>query len=177
MKNWSLFIGLVLIHCTGIGQTAIKKYSIGDSKCQAYFFCNPGEAGKTYTPDSAIVYQMSCEFDSLESGLICVDLRSASMKLDDAETLMITYIDYLKTVFKVKSALGYGYGHTMDSYPNARGVIDQWEDETGSTIKIKSWTNGRYIGFLFVSGSAKKIDANFNKINAYLNGFRFPAVN
>jgi hypothetical protein len=177
MKIWSFFIGLALIHATSIAQTTLKKYNIGESKCQAYFFCNPGEAGKSYTPDSAIIYQMTCEFDSLESGLICVDLPGAAMKLDEGEKLMVTYIDYLKTVFKIKSALGYGYGHTMDSYPNARGLIDQWEDETGNTIKIKSWTNGKYIGFLFVSGSAKKIDANFNKINAYLNGFRFPPVN
>jgi hypothetical protein len=89
-----------------------------------YIFCNPDGFDKTYSEDSSIVYTAECKADSLSYGVICVKLKQIISDSTAAENLMISYLDYLKTSFKIKSAMGYGKGHRMEKKRDAKGVID-----------------------------------------------------
>ncbi|MEP6844482.1 MAG: hypothetical protein ABI861_00695 [Panacibacter sp.] len=156
-----------------VNAQALKKYDIGNSGCKAYFFCEPDAAVKSYSEDSSAIFSMECLADDLHYGLICVKYNSAVLPVHDAENLMIQYVDYLKEEFKIKESTGYGKGDTMSSNENATGIIDYWKDEEGAEWKIKSWTDGRFIGFLYVYANGK-LDTDNTKIDIFLNGFRFP---
>ena len=137
-------------------------------------FCNAGDFDKTYSEDSSIVYTGECKADSLNYGIICVKLKEQVSDSKDAEDLMIGYLDYLKTSFKIKSSAGYGKGHTMEKKPDAKGVIDYWTDETGDEWKVKAWTDEKFIGVLYVYANGKLEYAP--KQDVFLNGFRFPGM-
>jgi len=175
MKRLSIIIFSLYTTAAGFGQ-GIKKYDIGNSGCEAYFYCDPGTATVDYTPDSSLVYTIECINEQLHYGLICVKFISSITPVKEKEDLMIQYIDYLKDQFKIKESAGYGKGHTMDNYAPATGVIDFWKDDTGAEWKIKSWTDGYYIGFMYVYADGSLNSANISKMDLFLNGFRFPGM-
>jgi hypothetical protein len=154
-------------------QPALKKYPIGNSGCQTYMYCDPGTPNVSFSDDSSVVYTMECRFGELSHGLICVQFKEAITDITVAESVMISYMDYLKTSFKVKESAGYGKGHQLSGNNKATGVIDFWKDEEGTEWKVKSWTDGKFIGFLFAYGSKKALDDNFNRLDVFFNGFRF----
>jgi hypothetical protein len=153
---------------------SLKKYPVSNSGCAAYFFCDPGQFGVSYSEDSSIVYTAECSTDSTGYGIICVKLKEAVEAGAVAENLMINYLDYLQSVFKIKTSAGYGKGHTMEKNPVVKGVIDYWKDENGYEWKIKGWTDGKIISMLYVS---EKGTMEYKpKHDVFLNGFRFPGM-
>jgi hypothetical protein len=154
---------------------SLKKYSIGLSGCSAYFFCDPGAFSQSFSEDSSTIYTGECRpADSLSYGVICVKLKEAVKPGEEAEELMIAYLDYLKTVLNIASSAGYGKGHTMEKKPEVRGIIDYWKDKDGDEWKIKSWTDGKFIAFMYVY--ADGILNETERLNVFLNGFRFPGM-
>ncbi|MBS1656272.1 MAG: hypothetical protein JSU05_15575 [Bacteroidetes bacterium] len=165
------FILLTLITSQVLFGQTLKKYSIGNTGCSVYFTCNPGEFQQSYSEDSSAVYTAECISDSLHYGLICVQLKEKVSSGDDAENLLTSYLDYLKSTLEIQKSAGYGKGATLAGSPQARGVVDYWEDKEGAQWKIKGWTDGAIIAVLYVYA-----DGPFNeteKTNVFLNGFRF----
>lgn len=173
MKRCSLLLIILLVGIKSINAQQLIKRDISTSGCQAYFFCNPGAFEKSYSPDSSIVYTGSCRVaDSLEYGLIVIRFKETVPEPLVAENLMISYMDYLKESFQIKSAVGYGKGHTMPSHAAARGVIDFWKDKDGHEWKVKGWTDGAVLSFLYVMSLTGALP-NSTKTDIYLDGFRF----
>ncbi|MCL5073002.1 MAG: hypothetical protein M1308_19250 [Actinobacteria bacterium] len=127
----------------------------------------------SYSEDSSIVYASEVQVDNHYFGLICVKFFSKLEGTDsEKEDLLINYLDFLKTAFKIKESAGYGKGHSLESCPSAKGVIDYWEDEKGQKWQIKGWINEEYLSVLYIYGKLEY--PNFNIANMFLNGFRFP---
>jgi hypothetical protein len=153
----------------------IKKYSIGNSGASVYFFCDPGTFTMTLTEDSSRVYSGDCmTSDSIHYGIICVSLKESVSVGADAENLLIKYLDFLKTVYHIKQAVGYGKGHQLKNDASTRGVVDYWKDADGDEWKVKGWTNGRMMAVLFAYGH--KGPGNTPKLDLFLDGFRFPGM-
>lgn len=170
MKKIVLLV-LVCSSFVGYGQS-LKKYVISSSGCSAYFFCAPSfESSKS--EDSSTVYSGECMNDSVSYGIICVKLLNPLADLTMAEDLLIAYSDYLKSSFSIIKAIGYGKGHRLNNNENTRGIIDYWEDDEGDQWKIKGWTDGKYIGFLYAY-SHKILPET--KVNVFLEGFRLPGM-
>jgi hypothetical protein len=165
---------ILLFSYTGILSQSLKKYPIGNSGCSSYMLCNPGVFEKTYSEDSSGVYTGECKIDSLVTGLICVKLKEPIEAGKVAEELTISYMDYLKSAFQVKSSTGYGRGHTLEKKPEATGVIDYWIDEKGNEWKVKGWSDGKFIAVLYVYTNGKLTEVN--RPDVFLNGFRFPEM-
>jgi hypothetical protein len=154
---------------------SLKKYTIGDSGCAAYFFCNPGVFEISYSEDSAKVFTGSCKAnDSLTYGLILVHLKDPLTDKEVATQLTESYLDYLKQAFEINSAAGYGKGHTLNGKPSAIGIIDYWQDKQGAQWKIKAWADGHYLTVLYVYAAG--VLSETNKVNVFLDGIRFPGM-
>ena len=173
MKKLTI-IFLILSTASLVQAQSLKKYDIGSSGCKAYFFCNPGEFEITYSEDSSKVYTGECKSDSLSWGVICVALKEPIAAGSEAEDMLASYLDYLKTAFNITSAAGYGKGHVMNNYADARGMIDYWKDKDGDEWKIKGWTDGKFIAVLYVYAKGKLDETN--KVNIFLDGFRFKGM-
>ena len=173
MKFFFLFLSFLSMILSASSQL-LKKYPVGTSGCSAYLFCDPKEFDKTYSEDSSTVYTAECEADSLVYGIICVKLNEAVKDGNDAEELMISYLDYLKSILEIKTSAGYGKGHTMNEKPDARGVIDYWKDKDGSEWKVKAWTDRKFISVMYIKAAGELNETE--KMNLFLNGFRFPGM-
>lgn len=176
IKNLCLSISLLCISLASNAQRPTK-LAIGQSGCHAYFLCNVSEFGSSFSEDSSVIYTGDCiGQDSINYGIICVKLKEQTNDLQQAEDVMIQYMDYLKKAYDISTAVGYGKGHTMASNPSARGVIDFWTDRYKREWKIKGWTDGKFIAVLYVV-SLKGTLAYSTKNELFLDGFRFPGKN
>ena len=148
----------------------LKKYPIGNSGCSVYLFCNASFEA-TYSEDSSKVYTGECTTDSITYGAICVSLVKRTNDLGQAEEVMVAYLDYLKKVFNVVHAAGYGTGHHLNNNEDTRGIIDYWQDKDNNNWKIKAWTEGKYIAVIYAFSIKALPDT---KVDVVLNSFRFP---
>jgi len=166
-----LFI-LLVQGCFNIsfGQT-LKKYAISNSGCSAYFYCDPGTFEMSYSMDSAKVYTAECTQDGTGYGLICIKLNETIPEISAAEEVLLAYLDYLKTTFKITSSAGYGKGHRLKGKEDTHGIIDYWSDEEKNNWKVKGWTDGKFIIVLY--GYNKK-DLPETKVNVFLDGIVLP---
>ena len=90
---------------------------------------------------------------------------------EEMEELLISYMDFLETQFDIINSAGVGRGHSLESAPDARGVIDYWEDAESTQFAVKGWVNQRALGILVLYGPTEY--PNFNLQQMYLDGFRF----
>ncbi len=159
----------------GIGSYAqkVKKYPIGASGCSAYFMCNPGEFNVDRSPDSSEIFTAECKDGDVSYGIICVKLKQAAATMDEAEEMLVAYLDYLKPNLNIVSAVGYGKGHKLRNREDIKGIIDFWKDKAGDQWKVKGWTNKQYVAVLYV---ASKKEVPISKANVYLDGFLFPGM-
>lgn len=171
-KGFLLFafsISVILSHAQSFKKVPIRD-SLNNSGCFLYSWCD-FQFKTEYSQDSSLVFVSECDKDGLKYGVIGIKLRAAFENLDQAQESLISYLDYLKTSFKITKSAGYGKGHRLNNNENTRGVIDYWEDSDKNNWKIKGWTNGKYIGVLY-GYSPKELPES--KLNIYLDGFRFP---
>ena len=171
MKKYSLLIAFSVCFLLSRAQT-LKKVPISNSGCSVFTFCE-FKFEKDYSEDSSLVFVSECAKDNVTYGVICVKLLLPADNLDKAEESLISYLDYLKSSFKILKSAGYGKGHRLNNNENTRGVIDYWEDSDKNNWKIKAWTDGKFIGVLY-GYSAKEL--NETKLNIFLEGFRFPGM-
>ena len=171
MKRSSLLIAFSLCFLFSHAQP-LKKVPISNSGCSVYTYCD-FRFEKEYSEDSSLVYVSECAKDEMTYGVICVKLLQPANDLDRAEESLISYLDYLKTSFKISKSAGYGLGHRLASNENTRGVLDYWEDSDKNNWKVKAWTNGKFIGVLY-GYSTKELPES--KLNIFLESFRFPGM-
>ncbi|MES1218659.1 MAG: hypothetical protein ABUT20_24360, partial [Bacteroidota bacterium] len=93
--------------------------------------------------------------------------------LSTAEETAVSYLDFLKTQFKIKAAVGYGKGHRLNNNENTRGIIDYWTDDENENWKVKAWTDGKFITVLYVYSNKELPEA---KVNVFLDGLRLPGM-
>lgn len=170
-----LILLLLLSCCAAVASNAqaLKKYNIGKSGCAAYLACNPGTFELAHSPDSSKVFTGECKAGDVTYDIICVQMKEQIKLITDAEAVLEQYLDYLKSSFQISTAVGYGKGHKLKGNENTRGITDTWKDKEGNNIKIKGWTNGKYIA-VFIMISEKEIpDA---KAKPFLDGIVFPAI-
>lgn len=154
----------------GIYGQSLKKYPLAESGCQYYGYCEiKFEYSKSV--DSSAIWSGECIKDSVGYGVICVRLLSPIKEMNLAEDMMIAYADYLKSSFEIKKSAGYGKGHRLQQRENTRGIVDYWEDGEKNNWKIKAWTDGKCIGFLYVY-SKKALQEP--RVNLFLDGLRLP---
>lgn len=160
---------LAALYCNA---QSLKKYPVSNSGCSLYAYC-PIRFEEAYSTDSSKVYTGECTSNDVTFGIICIRLLQPVDDPDKAEELMISYTDFLKTTFSVTRATGYGKGHRLQQDERTRGILDYWEDSEGDKWKVKSWTDGRYIGFMY---AYSKKELPEQKVTVFLDGFRLPGM-
>jgi hypothetical protein len=155
----------------------LNKINIGESGCTAYMIGKPGEVSVSKSPDGSDIFtveSISQKWPDHQFGLILVRL----VGMDEGvvkEQLLMAYMDYLKGQFSITASAGYGKGHTLETHPTAKGVIDYWEGSDGLKWVLKGWTAEDFLVVMFISGP-ETFD-NINVQQVFFNGIRFPGDN
>ncbi|NVO01108.1 MAG: hypothetical protein HXX09_00250 [Bacteroidetes bacterium] len=169
--NFVLFFSIFALF--GQKVPRFQKIPISTSGCYAYFPGTPTNFEFNYSPDSAKIYTGSFDFDGYTYGIVTVKFaQKTGNDKADLELLLIQYMDYLKTSWEITDAVGYGKGHSLESNPDATGVIDYWKTKDGSQLSVKGWIDNYYIGLLYILGKTEY--PNINVVQLFQNGFRFP---
>ncbi len=176
MKRLSLLLLLFAFATALTAQIAVprfSKYDVGKTGCKVYLPADPGEFEMTLSEDQSEVYTGEVDKDDYNFAVIVVKLSESIGDDNDVKNDLITaYLDFLQEQFSVTSTAGYGLGHTLESAPNAVGVIDYWEDSDGLQYAIKSWCDGKILSVMLLYGAEEY--PIFNVQEMFLNGFRFP---
>ena len=167
--TFTIFFFLAIISKSQV----IKKYDIATTGCTAYMYCAPGRFEEDYSPDSSKVYTAECEKDGIHYGIVCVKLLTPVENLNESEDLLASYLDYLKTNFMIKSAVGYGKGNRLNNNENTRGIVDYWKDDQNNNWKVKAWTDRKFIGVLYAYSPKELPEV---KVDVFLNSLRFPGM-
>lgn len=167
-----LFTVFIFSQIAVSGQS-LKKYPVAQTGCTVYMFCDPGKFEISYSEDSSEVYAGECIKDGFTHGLICVVLKDSVGINEDAEGLLESYLDFLKSQFKIRDAAGYGKGMHLKDRDDIIGIIDYWQAEDKSQYAIQGWTDGKIIAVLYVNGMEQP---DLNKQKIFFNGFRFPGM-
>jgi hypothetical protein len=171
MRNSFLAVIFLIPSISGLSKS-LKKYPVSNSGCFIYNYCDiKFEASKSQ--DSSMVYNGECIKEEVIYGVICVKLLLPVNNLVAAEDLLISYADYLRGSFEITKAIGYGKGHRLNNNENTRGITDYWEDAEKNKWKIKAWTDGNYIGFMYAYSKKELPEA---KVNVFLDGLRLPGM-
>jgi hypothetical protein len=165
----TLFLFLLFAVLAAPAQS-LKKYAISNSGCSMESYCTP-KFKTDFSEDSSTVYTGECVSGNITYGVICVKLLNPVTNLVMAEDLMKSYLDFLKGSFDITKTAGFEKNLLLNDNRETRGVMEYWEDKSGDKWKIKSWTDGNFIGFMYAySNKALPED----KVNAFLDGFKFP---
>lgn len=175
MKNTCLLALFLLLYTCSSAQL-MRKQPVGKSGCELYAFGDM-KFSESFSPDSSTVYTgENVSNDSLHWGIICVKLNPAAVIADAeaADQLLSSYLDFLKTALDIKSAVGYGRGHSLPNQPTLAGIIDYWQSAEGNEWKVNGWITKKYIAVLYVRANGKLTESE--KVNLFLNGIRFPSL-
>ena len=149
-----------------------KKYAIKETGAHAYFPSEP-EWAISVSEDGSSIYTSEVIHDNHNYGMILVKLAQ-ELGSDSTEwmSMMSAYIEYLNiSLFDFNDVTPLGLGHTLDSHPNAVGVIEYGTDKSNSEFKVKGWADNQFIAIMYV-GNIKDMNMNYQEL--FLNGFRFP---
>ncbi len=149
------------------------KQPIENTGCYAYFPDDVEmEFDLSYSPDSSKVYTGDFLSGDFHYSIILVQMKD--VVLEDAtekEEMLVSYLDYLQNSFSIVATAGYGKGHTLESNPNAVGMIDYWEDNEADQWSVKAWADGSTMAILFIYGGMEY--PSYSAAQLYLDGFRF----
>ncbi len=180
MKRIATWLSLLLLPILLTAQTTstakvprLSKMAIGQSGCAAYFPAGMPDFELSKSEDGADVYTSEVEVDGFLFGCIAVKFGEpfTDSSPEEMEALLISYMEFLQSNFGITASAGVGKGHTLESAPDARGVIDYWEDAAGVQYAVKGWVNQQALGIMVIYGASEY--PHFNLQQMYLDGFRF----
>ncbi len=155
MKKFSLLIILQLSFLTYSHNSDVPRFTkskIGNSDCYAYFPTQNPIINVSYSEDSSAIYTYEEYIGNHTFSLIQVDFSEAINDSLEQQTILISYLEYLKQQFDIAQYAGYGYGHSLESNPKTHGVIDYWEDSNKTQFAVKAWANSKHITVFFIFG-------------------------
>jgi len=126
---------------------------------------------KSFSDDSSEVYTLEVEEGGFHYAGIVVKLNGTTLETyEDRESMLINYMDYLQSAFSITEVAGYGKGHTLESAPEAVGVIDYWYDGEDEWA-VKGWATKTHLVILMLYGADEY--PSITSQSLFLNGARF----
>jgi len=116
--------------------------------------------------DKLLFNEYAC--DGVTYGLVCVQMQKR-YGLDKAESILMNFMNRVRRPMRIL----FNTSMETDVQQHQLTLTDYWQDKAGIDWKVKGYTNGKLIAFLYVKNIT---DTTVKNHDAYLNGFRFSAV-
>lgn len=121
-----------------------------------------------YTREGDKLFFNEYAVDGVTYGMVCVQMKDL-YTLERAEHILVQFVS------RARRPLHIACNTSMEVETTKRlvTVTDYWQDKAGIDWKIKGYTNGKVIALLYVKNIT---DTTIKNHDAYLNGFRFSAI-
>lgn len=117
------------------------------------------------TKTGDLVQVRECNENDVTYGLISISLKATYTNLSDAESALLGFMKQLQQTFAIYCTTGLCIETFVQRSKTA--ITDYWQDAAQRDWKVKGWTNGKTIAFLYI----KNIGAvSVDKEDYFLNG-------
>ncbi|RNA61641.1 hypothetical protein D1631_06715 [Chryseobacterium nematophagum] len=171
MKKFLILNVFILITSISLFHSQVPKfmkYSVSDSGASLYI---PGEPKweKSLSEDQSDVYTTEVNFNNVTYGAVVVKFASP---LTNVEYVLAGYLKHLnENFFLLTKASDIGKGHSLEKYPDAKGILEYGENANGENYTIKCWGTTKMFAILYIRSTS---EVNYNYQEMYFKGFRFP---
>lgn len=118
-----------------------------------------------YTRDGDKLLFNSYTADGVTYGTICVQMRQRC-NLQRAERILVNFMNRVRKPMHIR----FNTSMEVDNQGNLLTISDYWQDSEGIDWKVKGYTDGKVLSFLYVKNIN---DTAVKSHDAFLNGFRF----
>lgn len=155
-------------------ESSFRKYPVESTGCNVYLPVAPDAWTLEQSEDGSDVFTTSQTLENLDFDVIAVQFGEPfeGLSHDELESILISYLDFLKKAFEITESAGYGKGQQLPGNENAIGVLDYWKVAEGSQCKVKGWVTDTHLAVMMVTGVGNPSDESITDL--FLNGFRFP---
>lgn len=151
-----------------------QKFPFSNSGFEVYLPTAPEEVEEMQAEDGSQMWTVEVIHNDLTYAVIVAKFYEPLG--DDAveqTALLESYLGFLQTQLDIVDSAGFGRGHSLDSDPSVKGVIDYWLDSENFSWSVKGWVNSHYIAVMLLGGDGDR-ERNPNIEQLFLNGIRFP---
>lgn len=165
MENLFMFLATSLV--LRVASPGFKRYLICPG-CSTLLNSGARTLHIRQTKDGDRLYFNEYAADGVTYGMVCVRLRNPCT-LEKAEDILFQFLRRSRKPLHIQ--------HTASPEIESDGklltVTDYWQDKAGIDWKIKGYTNGKIIAYLYVKNIT---DTTVKAHDRYLDGFRFSAT-
>lgn len=148
----------------------IKNQFIGNTGCSA-LIASDDELETSTTTSGDQLYFHEFKEKTVRYGMICVELQNEYF-IEDAEKMLSTYIDQLKSAFSIRHNIGIDRDADWNC-ETSRTIVDYWQDDQKKDWKVKGYTNGKTLAVLYVKNIG---NADVTRQDYFLDSFHFNSV-
>ncbi len=169
MENLILFLATSLVFRLSSSKR-VKNQLIGNTGCSA-LLATEVELDSTPTQSGDQLYFHEFKEKNVTYGIICVDMKTEHT-LDEAETMMRSYVDQLRGPFYILHNTGI-HDEADWNTETSITIADYWQDCYKKDWKVKGYTNGKVLAVLYVKNIG---NVDVKKQDYFLDSFHFNAV-
>lgn len=147
-----------------------RLYTIGQTGCTFYSYCENFNIEKTLSEDGSSVYTGECVFNSVSYGIVCVQLLVPISTDSAAISVVKAYVEYLRSELKIKAVTDQRSGFRLENDLSSIGSAENWRDDTDNQWNVKTWTNKKVIAVLY---SYDRETPPIFETESFQNSFRF----
>jgi hypothetical protein len=103
------------------------------------------------TKTGDIVQVNECNDNDATYGIISIKLKKAFAQLQQAQTVLIEFMEQLQPTFGVLHTTGLQAEWESTNV----SVTDYWQDADGQDWKVKGWTDGKTMAVFYIRNIAK----------------------
>lgn len=175
MKNWLILTIICFALSAAFGQEPVprfEKYPVLETGC-SYYLPGSTEFELSLSEDGSKVITGEVMFGNFYFSTITVEfMEDLVLAPEEMAPMIESYLGYLMSTLGITSSAGIGWGHTLESNPNALGGIDYWRDDEGTEYAVKSWCDAHHLSVLLLYGNEEY--PYFEAQQMFFDGFRFP---
>jgi hypothetical protein len=171
MENLLLFLATAFLVKLSATHRKFVTFFIGNTGCRVDLPATTATFHKSYTIHEDVMYMSEYRQANVYYGIVAVKLNREVEEMDRATDLLDAFISTFHGYFCIEHRTGFDASVTEHDDQVVVSGTDFWQDTKGIDWKVRGWTNGKLMSFLYVK-NINEIDTE--RQDHFLKSFRFP---
>ena len=165
MEN--LFVFLATSLALRIASPRFRRYTICPG-CSTLLYSGSRTLHIRQTKEGDKLFFKEHNADGITYGIVCVQMRDVHT-LEEAERILVHFINRSRKPMRIYC----NASMELEKSNSLLTITDYWQDKAGNDWKVKGYTNGKILSFLYVKNIT---ETTVRAHDTFLDGFRFSAM-